>query len=68
MLSKVVDALFGCLHTKYSFPITTKPNRNSKGIPSKPRTYVVCLAMWQGPPLRLGPNEGCLRGQESRLI
>ena len=43
MLSKVVDALFGCLHTNYSFPITTKPNRNSKSIPSKPRTYVVCL-------------------------
>ncbi|HLH06752.1 MAG TPA: hypothetical protein VKW78_05925 [Terriglobales bacterium] len=43
MLSKVVDALFGCLHTNYSFPITTKPVRNNKGVPAKPRTYVVCL-------------------------
>ena len=43
MLSKVVDALFGCLHSNYSFPITTNPNRNSKGIPSRPRTYVVCF-------------------------
>lgn len=43
MLSKVVDALFGCLHSNYSFPITTKSARNNKSEPAKARTYVVCL-------------------------
>ena len=43
MFSKVMDALFGCIHLNHSFPRTLKPVRNSQGVPSKPRTYVVCL-------------------------
>ena len=43
MLSKVMDALFGCIHANYSFPRTLKPVRNSQGVPGKLRTYVVCL-------------------------
>jgi len=43
MFSKVMDSLFGCLHAKYSFPRTLKPIRNSQGVSSKPRTYVVRL-------------------------
>jgi len=43
MFSKVMEALFGCIHANYSFPRTLKPVRNSQGVPSKPRTYVVCL-------------------------
>ena len=43
MFSKVRDALFGCIHANYSFPRTLKPVCNSQGVPSKLRTYVVCL-------------------------
>ena len=43
MFSTIMDALFGCLHLNHSFPRTLKPVRNSLGVPSKPRTYVVCL-------------------------
>jgi hypothetical protein len=43
MFSKLIDALFGCPHANYSFPRTLKPIRNSRGVSSKPRTYVVCL-------------------------
>ena len=43
MLSKVMDALFGCIHANYSFPRTFKPVRNNQGVPGKLRTYVVCL-------------------------
>jgi hypothetical protein len=43
MFSKLVDTLFGCLHTNYSFPRTTKPICNSGDAPSTPHTYVVCL-------------------------
>jgi hypothetical protein len=42
MLSKLVHALLGCMHTNYSFPRTTKPIRNSIGTASKPHTYVIC--------------------------
>ena len=38
MLSK-----FDCLHLNHSFPKTPKPVSNSQGVPSKSRTYVVCL-------------------------
>jgi hypothetical protein len=50
MLSKVMDALFGCIHANYRFPRTLKPVRNSEGVPSKPRTYVVCLDCGQDVP------------------
>ena len=43
MVSKVMDALFGCIHANYSFPRTLKPVRSSQGIQGKLRTYVVCL-------------------------
>jgi hypothetical protein len=42
MLSKIVEALFGCSHANYSFPRTTKPIRNKNGLATA-RTYVVCL-------------------------
>jgi hypothetical protein len=49
MIAKLVDAFFGCWHTRYSFPITIRPNsRSTTG--SRPSTaaaltgmYVVCL-------------------------
>jgi hypothetical protein len=42
MFSRVVNALFGCWHHHYSFPITIKKGkRNSAAFATG--TYVVCL-------------------------
>lgn len=42
MFSKVLSALFGCWHGRYSFPITVKKGRRSPAaFPTG--TYVVCL-------------------------
>jgi hypothetical protein len=42
MLSKVMDAMFGCRHTRYSFPITLRAaSRRAAG--ARIGTYVVCL-------------------------
>jgi hypothetical protein len=42
MFSRVVDALFGCLHQRYSFPITIKKGQRSRAS-FITGTYVVCL-------------------------
>ena len=42
MFSRVLDALFGCWHNRYSFPITVKKGRRS-AVASVTGTYVVCL-------------------------
>jgi hypothetical protein len=42
MFSRVVDALFGCWHHRYSFPITVKKGRRSRAALAT-GTYVVCL-------------------------
>ena len=43
MFSRLVDAMFGCWHSHYSFPITIKAGAR-RGLPaSRPGTYVVCL-------------------------
>ena len=42
MLSQVLEALFGCGHKHYTFPITVKKGRRSPAaFPTG--TYVVCL-------------------------
>ncbi|HZR66956.1 MAG TPA: hypothetical protein VFA85_17590 [Terriglobales bacterium] len=42
MLSRVVNAFFGCWHQHYSFPITIKKAQRSRAaFPTG--TYVVCL-------------------------
>ena len=42
MLSRIFDALFGCWHNRYSFPITVKNGRRSPA-GFQTGTYVVCL-------------------------
>ncbi len=42
MLSRVVNAFFGCWHHHYSFPITIKKGRRSQAAFAT-GTYVVCL-------------------------
>jgi hypothetical protein len=44
MFSRVVDALFGCWHHRYSFPITVKKGQRSRSHAALATgTYVVCL-------------------------
>jgi hypothetical protein len=42
MFSRVVNALFGCWHHHYSFPITIKKGKRSSAAFAT-GTYVVCL-------------------------
>lgn len=42
MLTRIFDALFGCTHSRYSFPITVKKGARSRAA-SITGTYVVCL-------------------------
>ena len=42
MLSRILDLLFGCTHSRYSFPITLRRGARS-GAALLTGTYVVCL-------------------------
>ena len=42
MLTKLMDAMFGCRHARYSFPITPRAgSRGARG--QRTGTYVACL-------------------------
>ncbi len=43
MVGKIFDALFGCWHTSYSFPITVRPGARRSRAAAVTGTYVVCL-------------------------
>ena len=43
MFSRVYDALFGCWHSRYSFPITIRGGARHNTANSRVGTYVVCL-------------------------
>lgn len=43
MFSKVLDAVFGCWHSHYSFPITVRAGSRRNPAASVNGTYVVCL-------------------------
>ncbi len=43
MLGKLYDAVFGCWHHHYSFPITVKAGSRGARASSITGTYVVCL-------------------------
>ena len=42
MFSKVMNAVFGCWHSRYSFPITVRAS-SRRGAAGPTGTYVVCL-------------------------
>ncbi len=42
MITRLLDAVFGCWHSRYSFPITVRKNSN-RGANPLTGTYVVCL-------------------------
>lgn len=44
MLGKIMDVMFGCRHSRYSFPITIRAgSRRATTDPRRIGTYVVCL-------------------------
>jgi hypothetical protein len=43
MWSKVLDTVFGCWHTHYSFPMTVRAGSRRSGAVARTGTYVVCL-------------------------
>ncbi|MGO8986399.1 MAG: hypothetical protein ACLPHI_15630 [Terriglobales bacterium] len=43
MITKLMDAVFGCRHARYSFPITVRTGSRRKQAMQRPGTYVACL-------------------------
>ena len=43
MFGKLFDALFGCWHSEYSFPMTMRAGERRSKAASLTGTYVVCL-------------------------
>ena len=43
MFGKLFDALFGCWHSEYSFPITVRAGQRRSQAAALTGTYVVCL-------------------------
>jgi len=43
MLSKLIDAMFGCRHARYSFPITRRAGSVRGAVGQRAGTYVACL-------------------------
>jgi RNase P subunit RPR2 len=43
MLSKLMDALFGCRHVRYSFPMTVRAGSRRTPTARRTGTYVTCL-------------------------
>jgi hypothetical protein len=43
MIAKLLDRLFGCWHSRYSFPITARRAADRNGAAMRVGTYVVCL-------------------------
>jgi len=43
MLSRLMDAVFGCRHARYSFPITIRAGSRRISTGQRTGTYVACL-------------------------
>jgi hypothetical protein len=43
MLGKLYDAVFGCRHSRYSFPVTVRHARRRPAAAALTGTYVACL-------------------------
>lgn len=43
MFGRVMDFIFGCRHSRYSFPLTVKPGSRRTNSSARVGTYVVCL-------------------------
>jgi hypothetical protein len=43
MFFKLMDAMFGCRHARYSFPITVRAGSRPAATAQRTGTYVACL-------------------------
>jgi hypothetical protein len=43
MVAKLIDAVFGCWHSRYSFPVTIRGTARRPQAGALTGTYVVCL-------------------------
>jgi hypothetical protein len=43
MFSRLMDAVFGCWHSRYSFPMTVRAGARRNQPAARVGTYVVCL-------------------------
>jgi hypothetical protein len=43
MVAKLIDAVFGCWHSRYSFPVTIRGQARRPQAAALTGTYVVCL-------------------------
>jgi hypothetical protein len=43
MMSRLIDFLFGCIHARYSFPVTPRGAMRRSQAAALTGTYVVCL-------------------------
>jgi len=43
MISKLIDAMFGCRHARFSFPITVRGGSRRSKTAARVGTYVACL-------------------------
>ena len=43
MLLKLIDAVFGCRHARYSFPMTVRAGSRRGNATQRTGTYVACL-------------------------
>ena len=43
MFAKIMDTVFGCRHSRYSFPLTIRAGSRRAASASRMGTYVVCL-------------------------
>jgi hypothetical protein len=67
MLAKLWDFLFGCRHSRYSFPLTIRAG-SRRAVAGRTGTYVVCLDCghefnydWQGMHIADDKLEGAAR-------
>ncbi len=66
MISKMWDAMFGCRHTRYSFPITVRAGSRRTPQAQRTGTYVVCLDC--GKEFRYDWHEMRIVGSRSREV
>ena len=43
MFSRLMETMFGCWHSHYSFPMTVRPGSRRNQAAARLGTYVVCL-------------------------
>ncbi len=66
MLSRLMDAMFGCRHTRYSFPITIRAGSRRSPNGQRVGTYVACLDC--GKEFRYDWQEMKIVGTQSREV